>query len=135
MKLVIYGGRNFHDFDLLCEEADKVRSVTAVICGEAPGADRLGRQWAELRGIPVISRPADWDGEGKTAGKKRNVTMAKECHMGLGFWDGRSPGTKHMNGQMKKFNKPHRVVKFVEDKFQEFNEKEASGGLDALFGD
>lgn len=38
-----------------------VDDITKVVEGEAPGADLLGKKWAEDRGIPVDPYPAKWD--------------------------------------------------------------------------
>jgi hypothetical protein len=49
-----------------------------VIHGAAPGADTEAEHWA-LTSIlvQVIPCPADWDGEGKAAGPKRNERMLR----------------------------------------------------------
>lgn len=62
MRLAIVGSRSFNNYELL-EWAiqDSELTVTEVVCGEAPGADTLGRLWAEDHGIPVASFPAEWD--------------------------------------------------------------------------
>lgn len=70
--------------------------ITAVVCGEAPGADTLGRQWADQRDIPVLSFPADWKAHGKAAGPIRNEQMADSADALLALWDGQSKGTAHM---------------------------------------
>lgn len=130
MILVIYGSRTLDDFDLLCRECDRCRDVTLVIEGGALGADRMGREWAILRGIPYKTMDAEWEKYGKKrAGKIRNSEMAKIVHMGIGFWDGVSGGTKHMTQQLKSRNIPYRVVNFVPNKFTDFLEKENDGTL------
>jgi hypothetical protein len=134
MILVIYGSRTFDDFDLLCAECDRCRDVTLVIEGGAIGADRMGREWAKLRGIPYKTMEAEWDVYGKAkAGKIRNQDMAEIVDMGMGFWDKRSTGTKDMSKRMKKLNKPHRVIEFVPNPFSEFHEKTSGATLDEFF--
>jgi hypothetical protein len=70
-----------------------------VICGEANGADRLGKQFAKSEGYRVKSFHADWDTHGKSAGPIRNKDMG--MYVGadgllIAFWDGKSRGTKNM---------------------------------------
>ncbi len=45
----------------------KQTPVTKVICGEAAGADTLGKKWAIYRDIDVLSIRPNWDkfGEGQ----------------------------------------------------------------------
>jgi hypothetical protein len=64
----------FRDLDELCAS----RSVTLVISGCAHGADTLGIEWAEARGIEVARFPADWNVHGRAAGPIRNQQMLDE---------------------------------------------------------
>lgn len=97
MKLIIAGGREFDNFELLCSVMSKVKTpVEEVVCGGARGADELGQLWALERSIAVKYFPADWDRYGKSAGYRRNEQMADYADALLAFWDGESRGTKHM---------------------------------------
>lgn len=69
----------------------------SVIEGGARGADALGRQWAQTRGLPVQTFPADWDNLGRKAGFLRNQAMAQQAHALVAFPGGR--GTQHMRNQ------------------------------------
>ena len=51
------------------------RGMSAVWEGGAQGADLMGQQWADLRGIPTRPWPADWYRYGKSAGFKRSAEM------------------------------------------------------------
>ena len=62
----------------------------------AKGPDRIGKLWADDYGYPVKTYPADWDNFGKSAGYRRNEEMVKNADALIAFWDGKSPGTKHM---------------------------------------
>lgn len=123
MRVAIVGSRTFNNQDFLdWAIQDSELDITEVVCGEAPGADTVGRLWAEENGIPVVSFPAEWDNleapgavirttrYGKPynarAGHDRNTRMAEYCDVVLAFWDGKSPGTKHMLSQAKKMRKP-----------------------------
>jgi hypothetical protein len=97
MKLIIAGGRDFNDLDLLKMNADSyLGQVTEVVCGKARGADTLGEHWAIWNSLPVKYFPADWEKYGKRAGYLRNKEMAEYADSLLAFWDGKSRGTKHM---------------------------------------
>ena len=98
-RVIIAGGRDFDDYDLLCEKCDRIFShckPTTIICGEARGAHQLGATYANKHGIEVLSIPAQWDLYGKRAGYLRNVAMADRADALVAFWDGQSKGTKHM---------------------------------------
>jgi hypothetical protein len=61
MKVIICGDRNVCDFELVDKAVKKAKfKVTQVINGDAKGADTLGKEWAESKGIPVENFPADW---------------------------------------------------------------------------
>jgi hypothetical protein len=76
-RVVVFGGRRYSDKSTLYRVMDGVharRRITCVIEGEASGADRLARQWAEDRGIDVDPYPAGWDSiERPGAVVKRNT--------------------------------------------------------------
>lgn len=108
MRIIVAGGRDFDDYELLkhtlkkyLEELDIVDlSQIVIISGAARGADTLGEHFAYDYEIAVRRFPAKWDELGKRAGWVRNAEMAKyaaEKHGVLfAFWDGKSRGTKNM---------------------------------------
>ena len=105
----------FNNYQLLKEKVEELTQnhvVNQVICGEATGADSLGKKWAEEKGISVNSMPADWGKFGKSAGFRRNTEMADCATHLIAFWDGKSKGTKHMIDIMKKKGLPFRVVRY-----------------------
>ena len=112
-KVIVAGSRSFNDYKLLKERLDYYFSNVKpiIVCGEAKGADTLGKRYAEEKGYDVMSFPADWS-KGKHAGYLRNEEMAKEADMLVAFWNGTSRGTEHMIKTMKKLGKPVRVVNF-----------------------
>lgn len=113
--VIIAGTRSFQDYDLLCRKCDVLFSVkkpTSIICGEARGADTLGRKYAEERGIPVQSFPADWDTYGKRAGYIRNEEMARHADALVAFWDGESRGTKNMICIASSSGIPIRIIRY-----------------------
>ena len=77
MKVLVCGGRDFDDIRLVEKTLDAIE-VAEIIEGGRKGADRLAREWAEARGIPVRTFKADWRRYGRGAGPKRNEQMLDE---------------------------------------------------------
>lgn len=98
MKYIIAGGRDFDQFDLMCETCEKIIAGdpdVEIVSGAAVGADKLGEQYAKLKEYRVKQFPADWS-LGRKAGPLRNIEMSKYGDVLIAFWDGESRGTKHM---------------------------------------
>lgn len=118
MKLIIAGGRDFNNEDLLCVELNKlvaegiIDESVELICGMARGADMLGYRVFKQQDLPIHEFHPDWDGLGKRAGFVRNADMGNAADLALIFWDGKSRGTKHMIDFMVRVGKPHRVVSY-----------------------
>ena len=99
IKVIIAGGRNFDDFNKLCQVCDeflKDQNNIEIVSGAYKGADLLGERYAAERNYPIKQFPADWRRYGKSAGLKRNIEMAAYADILIAFWDGESKGTKHM---------------------------------------
>lgn len=113
MKVIVAGSRDFSNYDLLCKKLDIILSQQKdiqIVCGEARGADSLGKRYAEEHGYVVLLYPANWEKYGKSAGFRRNKEMAQVADALVAFWDGQSKGTYNMIQLMK--NKPTRVVMY-----------------------
>lgn len=102
-RVIIAGGRDFSDYELLKEKCDyylqnKIREGrrVVIISGHASGADSLGERYAQERGLQCEQHPADWKTHGKAAGPIRNAEMAAVADALIAFWDGQSRGTRHM---------------------------------------
>lgn len=112
MKVIIAGGRDFNDMNLLIDIMNKLYESgflelpIEVVCGEARGADLLGRDLAINQQWVIHSFPAKWKTHGKSAGYHRNADMGKFADVLVAFWDGKSRGTKHMIDFMHQLNKP-----------------------------
>lgn len=83
MKVLVCGGRDYNDYDVLKCVMEKVMDcysaeVKVVISGLAKGGDKLGEKWAEENNIEVEGYRAEWNKYGKRAGWLRNVRMADE---------------------------------------------------------
>ena len=99
MKLIVAGGRELVDYELVKKTITIVQNKIGkfeLVCGEARGADNLGKRYALENGLIIHSFPADWDKYKKSAGYIRNKQMAEFADALVAFWDGVSKGTKHM---------------------------------------
>lgn len=113
--VIIAGGRDFKDYNLLketCAKALANKSKIEIVSGTAEGADKLGEQYALLRGFQIKRFPADWKVYGKAAGYKRNEEMALYADALIAFWDGKSRGTAHMINLAKEHGLKVKVVKY-----------------------
>jgi Ni,Fe-hydrogenase maturation factor len=98
-KVIIAGGRDFSDYELLLEKCDYYlteKTNVEVVSGGAKGADILGERYAKERNLPLKIFLADWVTLGKRAGFVRNKEMAEYADALIAFWDKTSKGTKHM---------------------------------------
>lgn len=106
MKTIIAGGRNFHGdiFEQIVERAihECGWEVTEIVCGDAPGIDRIGSDVGLRLGIPVVYFPADWKKYKKAAGPIRNQSMAEYADALIAVWDGKSTGTGDMIRRAKR---------------------------------
>lgn len=121
-KLIVAGGRDFNDRDLL--EAEilslvnkelKDRAVS-IVSGMARGADRLAYEFAKRQNIKLYEFPADWNRYKRAAGYRRNIEMAKFADGLLAFLHiNPSKGTSHMIKTMQELGKPYRVVRYGQE--------------------
>ena len=123
MKIIIAGGRDFNNYELLKKSCLKIIgsytfSPIEIISGRATGADRMGEKFANEIGYPLRVFPANWEEFGKSAGFIRNKEMAEyaskdtEYSMLIAFWDGKSKGTKSMIELGKKMLNKVEIVRY-----------------------
>ena len=120
MRVIIAGGRDFNDYDLLKKIVIDIISIAIpeIISGCTKGADQLGERFAKEYGYSLAKFPAKWDELGKKAGYVRNVEMAKYAISNdaegvlIAFWDGESKGTKHMIDIAKRYNLKFHVIRY-----------------------
>lgn len=113
MKLLVCGGRDYTNKVQAFAALDEVHTsfgITEIIEGGARGADRLGREWAQVRGIPYTTFPADWETHGKSAGFIRNEEMAKSRPDGCLAFPG-GAGTRHMVTTAMRYGIPVECIK------------------------
>ena len=120
MRVIIAGGREFNDRDLMWSKLDKLFSYKRkkgekiiIVSGNARGADRLGETYASSRGMKVLIYKADWKRYPKSAGYRRNEDMADNADALVAFWDGESKGTKHMIETAQEKGLDVRVVRWT----------------------
>lgn len=107
-KIIIAGGRDFNDYDLLKKEASRflntldIDSGLEIVSGGAKGVDAMGERFAQENDFAVKLFPADWSKYGRSAGPKRNKQMAEYATHLIAFWNGESKGTKSMITLAKK---------------------------------
>ena len=116
MKLIIAGGRDFNDYDMLAKAVDSFIAlhpdIDTIVSGKARGADTLGERYAKEHNMTVLSFPADWNKYGKSAGYRRNEQMAEEADACICFWNGVSKGTQHMINLARQHSLLVSVVKY-----------------------
>ena len=137
-KVIIAGGRDFNDYDLLNRRVSKIlrrysiwanprKGPVEIVHGGARGADTLGKWWGEQYADSVKEFPADWknldvpnclvreNSYGKynaLAGNNRNIEMAIYSDALISFWDGKSTGTKDMISLTSKHGLRVRVIRY-----------------------
>lgn len=119
-KLIVAGGRDFNDRDLMVRELNDLCDTGGpyanyhlnIVSGMARGADALGHSLAKENHIPVYEFSADWDKHGKRAGFIRNEAMGRFADALIAFWDGESRGTSHMISFMQSLKKPVHIVRY-----------------------
>ena len=113
LKVIVAGGRDFQDFDLLTKKLDILfskRADVVIISGMAKGADSLAVKYAEENKLRVSEFHANWAKHGNASGFRRNIEMARFADACVCFWNGKSPGTKHMIDTAKRMNLKLRVI-------------------------
>ena len=87
MIILVCGGRKYDNGSRLCGVLDRLNKrhgIELLIHGNATGADKIARAWAEARGVKHDPNPALWYPRGrdqkmdKSAGHKRNRLMAEK---------------------------------------------------------
>ena len=74
MKALVCGGRKYSNKARVFAVLDDYQP-DEVVCGGAPGADRIALQWCEANGTPCHIYFADWRRYKKRAGPIRNQQM------------------------------------------------------------
>lgn len=110
MKLLICGGRDYHDQATVSMRLDEIHAqegpITLLIQGGAIGADKCAFEWSKTREVPCVNVPAKWNKHKKAAGPIRNQYMLDEFEPDkvLAFPGG--SGTANMVSKAKKHGIP-----------------------------
>lgn len=105
MRVLVCGGRDFNDADLLMstlDDLDDVKTISVIIHGGARGADQLADRWAHSKYVEVEEYAADWDAHKKAAGPIRNRQMLVEGKPDLVVAFPGGSGTANMISQAQK---------------------------------
>ena len=116
-RVIIAGGRDFKNYNLLEEKCDRLLSQRekddiVIISGGAIGVDTLGLKYADKRGYKTRVFIPNWHEHGKSAGFIRNTEMSENADALIAFWDNKSHGTKHMIDTAKKKGLIVRVINY-----------------------
>ena len=116
-KIVVCGGRDFCDYELMSQKLDLFfsnmdKAQITIVSGCAKGADSFAIVYAEQHGYQILRMPADWNKFGKSAGYRRNEAMAKIATHIVAFHDDKSSGTKHMINLAIERQLPLKVVHY-----------------------
>ncbi|MDD3553596.1 MAG: SLOG family protein [Deltaproteobacteria bacterium] len=96
-KVAVGGSRNVDSIELVAEVLDQILvEGDIILSGNAPGADRMGEEYARQRGMECKIIPSEWNKHGLKATMMRNEVILKAADFVICFWDGQSEGTKHM---------------------------------------
>lgn len=105
LRLAVVGSRKFPRLDLIPVALDGF-GPCVVVSGGARGVDRRAENAARERGWPTEIILPQWGQLGRSAGIQRNAQIVDRSDGILIFWDGGSPGTKHVLGLARLHKKP-----------------------------
>lgn len=112
MRLLISGSRSITDFDL----APYIPSdIDAIICGGAPGIDRLAEEYADTHRLSKMILRPQYRRFGRSAPLKRNEEMVVMADAILIIWDGKSKGTRYTMEFARKTGHKMQVVTVSEE--------------------
>lgn len=80
--------------------------TTQIISGGARGIDLCARDYALSNHIKLTEILPNYARFGRSAPLHRNITIIEQADFVLAFWDGVSPGTKHVIQNCEKRNIP-----------------------------
>ena len=115
-NIIIAGSRfytNYANIKSVCDNTILLqfnRNEITIFHGGCRGVDSLAKQWADENNIKVKEYPADWSNLGRSAGPLRNEEMAKDGHILIAFYNGKSTGTANMISQARKYKLKTLVV-------------------------
>jgi len=116
LKVVIAGGRDFDDFELMEEKLDSLlqnydhRDIE-IVCGCSRSIDKLGEKYA-LKNNMETSHFVSNKEFGKRSVYLKNEEIAKYSDCLVAFWDGKSKGTEMMVNLAKRNDLKIRIIEY-----------------------
>ena len=137
-RIIIAGNRNYEDKKKIFEVCfnilkNEYPSEIEIVHGNAPGVDRIGKDFAKQIDVPHIPFPAKWKDFSKPckmkngkygeynvlAGFNRNEKMAEYGNVLIAFWDGKEKsGTKDMIERAEKHDIEIFIYRYDIDKLE-----------------
>jgi len=92
--VAVVGSRRFPDESFVRRWVCKhmMPDYHVLLSGGATGPDTWAAETFRDMGGEVLIYPAHWQRYGRSAGFRRNVDIARDCHRCVCFWDGESSG-------------------------------------------
>lgn len=78
MKLIVTGGRNYDDIEMIYSVLEAFKPSLIIEGGCETGADLHARNFALFNGVPNSTYHADWKNKGRSAGPIRNKLMCEQ---------------------------------------------------------
>ena len=124
MKVIVFGSRSWAYPGIIWRRFRQFPPGTVIVHGASRGggADLHADEIGKAQGLTVIPVPvndvdrhlAKAKGRPRMAPILRNIRMCDEhpdAELAIGFWDGRSPGSKHMKGECERRGIPVEIIR------------------------
>lgn len=120
MKVIVFGSRTWTDRAAVDLRFAGLPPDTTIVHGASPGggADAIADHYARAWGFTVIPVPIN-DADRRVARTRRQVpimrnirmaTLHADADLAIGFWDGQSPGSRHMKGECESHGIPVEII-------------------------
>jgi len=113
MKLAVIGSKEFTDYKKLKSTLDKIKDVSQIISGGAPGTDTLAKKYAQENNIAFLEFPPAFHKYEKEAKHVRDKLIVENCDKIIAFYDGKCEGTNYTLDYGRKHRKPIIIIEIV----------------------
>lgn len=115
INIGMVGSRNYYDEINVRLVVDAIpiafwKKNFVIVSGGAKGVDSWAIDEAKELDLATMVLRAEWNRFGKGAGMIRNELLVNTCHLLFVFWDGSSPGTRHVMSHAKKTSTPYKLI-------------------------
>lgn len=115
-RVAVVGSRDFTNRFLAFSALDAFQehllsnkeTISAIVSGEARGADAIGKEWAKRNKVSYNGHPPVGDLSNPAVYHERNQKIVDDSHIIIAFWDMKSRGT------LSTINKAKAAKKHVE---------------------